>query len=437
MSAAKIALLIFGIIFLLVAVGLLLAGGTLVWVDKALKDSDGFITTDTIELERGSYAIVTHPADIDIEERWLWDRGDLAIVKVEASNDSPSKQIFIGMAEKSDVQDYLNDVEYDEITEFRIHPYSVDYQNHPGGSVPADPASQAFWRVLAYGAGTQTLEWELERGTWVLVLMNTDGSAGVDLSGSVGVKVPWLSGLGIGLLVGGVVVLIIGIVMIYFAVRRPPAGSGANTAETLNEYPAKLSVDYPDRSLNRLTTFFRLIWIIPIAIILSLVNTATWGEADGWSYQYAAGGILFLPIILMLLFRHKYPRWWFDWNVALTKFIARVCAYLALLRDEYPSTDEDQAVHIEIAYPDVEKDLNRWLPLVKWFLAIPHYIVLFFLGIAAFVCIILAWFAILFTGRYPRSLFDFVVGLFRWSLRVAAYAFLLTTDRYPPFSLSY
>ncbi len=138
----------------------------------------------------------------------------------------------------------------------------------------------------------------------------------------------------------------------------------------------------------------------------------------------------------MLLFRQKYPRWWFDWNVALIKFSTRVEAYLALLRDEYPSTDEDQAVHIEIPYPDAKNELNRWLPLVKWFLAIPHYIVLFFLGIAAIVSIVIAWFAILFTGRYPKSLFDFVVGVFRWGLRVAAYAFLLTTDRYPPFALS-
>ena len=138
----------------------------------------------------------------------------------------------------------------------------------------------------------------------------------------------------------------------------------------------------------------------------------------------------------MLLFRQKYPKWWFDWNVALTKFSARVYSYLALLRDEYPSTDEDQAVHIEIAYPNAKEDLNRWLPLVKWLLAIPHYIILLFLGVAAIVCVVIAWFAILFTGRYPSGLFDFVVGVFRWSLRVAAYALLLITDRYPPFALS-
>ena len=203
-------------------------------------------------------------------------------------------------------------------------------------------------------------------------------------------------------------------------------------------YPATLTIDYPDRPLNRLTTFFRIFTVIPIAIILALINTGNfeWVGASGWSWKYSAGGILFLAPLLMILFRQKYPRWWFDWNIALTKFGTRVGAYIGLLTDVYPSTDEEQSVHIEIPYPDVPKDLNRWLPLVKWFLAIPHYIVLFFLGIAAFFCVVIAWFAILFTGRYPRGLFDFVVGVSRWGLRVAAYALLLTTDRYPLFSLS-
>lgn len=200
-------------------------------------------------------------------------------------------------------------------------------------------------------------------------------------------------------------------------------------------FPATLEIDYPDRELDRLTTFFRLFTVIPIAIILALVTRAT-VRADSANYVVGSGGIVFLATVLMLLFRQKYPRWWFDWNLALTKFGTRVAAYLALLRDEYPSTDDEQAVHIEIAYPDATRDLNRWLPLVKWFLALPHYIVLFFLGIATLSCVILAWFAILFSGRYPRSLFDFCVGVFRWWLRVAAYAFLLTTDRYPPFSFS-
>ena len=202
------------------------------------------------------------------------------------------------------------------------------------------------------------------------------------------------------------------------------------------EFPATLDVDYPERELNRFTTAFRLFAAIPILIILALVSGAgsgtqrtrsSWSSRAGWSCCRRSS---------CWSFRQKYPRWWFDWNLALTKFNTRVVAYLALLRDEYPSTDEEQSVHLAIPYPDAVHELNRWLPLVKWFLAIPHYVVLVFLFAASVCCIIVAWFAILFTGRYPRSLFDFVVGVLRWSLRVSAYAFLLTTDRYPPFQLS-
>jgi len=202
-----------------------------------------------------------------------------------------------------------------------------------------------------------------------------------------------------------------------------------------SEYPLSLSIDYPEK-LDRLTTFFRVFTIIPILIILSLLWSGySSGSNGGCTYEYGAVGITFLPLVLMILFRKKYPRWWFDWNLALTRFGMRVAAYLYLLRDEYPSTDEEQAVHLEIAYPDAEKELLRGMPLVKWFLAIPHYVVLFFLWVAVVVAIVFTWFAILFTGRYPRGLFDFVVGVCRWDLRVCAYAFLLVSDRYPPFSL--
>ena len=207
----------------------------------------------------------------------------------------------------------------------------------------------------------------------------------------------------------------------------------------LESYPASLNIDYPERNLDRLTSFFRLFTVIPIAIVIGLLAGASnGGSADnGDSWQIAAGGagLVVLPLVLMLLFRQKYPRWWFDWNLALTRFSTRVSAYMLLLRDEYPSTDEEQAVHLELEYPDAMK-LNRWLPLIKWLLALPHYIVLAALSIAVVVCWIIAWFAILLTGRYPRGLFDFIVGVERWCLRVAAYACLLVTDRYPPFALT-
>ena len=203
---------------------------------------------------------------------------------------------------------------------------------------------------------------------------------------------------------------------------------------TAARFPVTLEIDYPDRELDRLTTFFRLFTVIPIGVILALV-TGPGVHGVSANHVFRSGGLVFLATVLMLLFRQKYPRWWFDWNVALTVFSTRVLAYLALLRDEYPSTDDGQAIHIAIRYPDATHELNRWLPLVKWFLAIPHYVVLGFLGIAAVCRIIVAWFAILLTGRYSRSLFDFVVGVCRWGLRVTAYAFLLTTDRYPQFSV--
>jgi hypothetical protein len=200
-------------------------------------------------------------------------------------------------------------------------------------------------------------------------------------------------------------------------------------------YPLTFDVDYPEE-LDRLSTAFRIILIIPIAIVLGAVDHYAFGGGGNRATAYVgAGGILVFGPLLMILFRKKYPRWWFDWNRELLRFSNRVGIYLSLLMDQYPSTDEQQALRLEIEYPNVEEDLSRGMPLVKWFLAIPHYIVLFFLGIAAFFVVIAAWFAIVFTGRYPRGLFDFVVGVHRWTNRVAAYAFLLVTDRYPPFSL--
>lgn len=206
--------------------------------------------------------------------------------------------------------------------------------------------------------------------------------------------------------------------------------------DNLQSYPVTLSIDYKDK-LDRFTTFFRIILAIPILFILSVLNGGNQRYLhEGVKFSYGIMGILFFLTLLMILFRQKYPKWWFDFSYAFLKFSTRVASYLLLLRDEYPSTDEEQAIHISLPYPDVKKDLYRGLPLIKWFLAIPHYIILAFLFVAVVIVVFISWFAIVFTERYPKPLFEFVVGVMRWIIRVDAYAFLLVTDKYPPFSLS-
>jgi hypothetical protein len=205
-------------------------------------------------------------------------------------------------------------------------------------------------------------------------------------------------------------------------------------------YPARLDIDYTDVH-DRATTFLRLFLVIPIGIVLSVLSASasrTVYSSSGEVVRTSSGGIatgLFVATVLMILFRQRYPRWWFDFALELARFGTRVGAYFVLLTDDYPSTVDAQKVHLDLDYPDVEHDLNRWMPLVKWLLAIPHFVVLGLLTVGAMFAVIVAWFAILFTGRYPRGLFDYVVGVGRWWLRVEAYATLLVTDRYPPFSL--
>ena len=204
------------------------------------------------------------------------------------------------------------------------------------------------------------------------------------------------------------------------------------------DYPVGFSVDYPDRQLNRLTTFFRPFLLIPALVVLGLLvgSTETSGPEAGEYAFYGAVGLVFLPTVLALLFRRKYPRWWFDWNVSLVKFAARVIVYFKLMTDRYPSLDEEQSVHIRIPYPDASHELSRWLPLVKWLLAIPLFVAAAVLQVAALAGVVWAWFAIMFTGRYPRWLFEFENGACRWTFRAIVYAFVLATDRYPPFRLS-
>ncbi len=231
MSGGKIVLLIFGIIVLLISLVLLLPGGALIWAERTLRDSEGFYTSKTVELDRDSYAIVTEPANIDLGDEWewlpwvrSWGPGDFLTLKIEGSSSDSSKQIFIGVAETSDLEGYLSGVEYDEITDWEFRRLKPEYTNHSGTSEPLAPTSQAFWIASAHGAGTQTLEWVIESGTYSLLLMNGDGSRGLDLEALIGIAVPSvLWGIGVGLLIGGLVVLLLAVVMIYLALRQRKA----------------------------------------------------------------------------------------------------------------------------------------------------------------------------------------------------------------------
>lgn len=220
MSAGKIVLLVFGIVVMVIAIGLVIAGSGALWANAALTDDDGYYATRSLRLDRDSYAIVTEPAEVDLGSAWAWDWSRLVSFKVEGRNTDPAKGVFLGVAEEQDVLSYLSDVEYDEIVDFQIEPDEFTYLDHAGSGAPAPPTAETFWSESAYGAGTQELEWTLESGAWSLVLMNEDGSQGVDLWGVVGVKIPWVFGLGLGLLISGTVALILGALMVYLSVRR-------------------------------------------------------------------------------------------------------------------------------------------------------------------------------------------------------------------------
>ena len=436
MSAGKVVLLVFGIIGVLISIGLLVGGGAILWADNTIKDGEGFYTTKTILIEKGSHAIVTGPADIDVDvgQDWVWDLGDLATFKVEGSNNDPSKQLFIGVARESDLDTYLSGVEHDEITDLNIYPYSVDYQNHPGSVVPGAPTSQTFWTSSTSGTGTQSLEWELEPGSHSLVLMNSDGSAGIDISIELGAKVPWLLAVGIGLLVGGAAVLSISILMIYFSARRreavPPEPS--ETPEGQIPYPVSIKGELTEPPSAGL---WLIKWLLAIPHYFILV------------FLWVAFVVVCVIAFFAILFTGKYPRSLFDFNVGVLRWSWRVgfYSYQALGTDKYPpfslEPDPDYPADLEIAYPE---KLSRGLVLVKWWLlAIPHYIIIGLFqggyggrggGGMVFILAIIAAVILLFTGKYPGDIFKLVVGINRWSYRVYAYAALMT-DKYPPFRL--
>lgn len=184
-------------------------------------------------------------------------------------------------------------------------------------------------------------------------------------------------------------------------------------------YPLRFDVEYPER-LSRWLIFVKWLLAIPHFIVLYLLGLIS--------------ELFLLIAFFSILFTKKFPRGLFDFIVNVYRWNANVLAYVGLLRDEYPPFSWDAGKYPVTFEVDYQEEMGRFLPLIKWFLAIPHIIALMFIFIIAALLWFIAFFAILFTGKFPRGMFDFIVGAIRWNYRLNAYAYLLR-DEYPPFSL--
>ena len=456
-TVGRILLVILGCIVALLAAGLLAAGGTLLWADLTQRDDDGFLTTPTERFTSDSFAITSDSIDLfeaDTHGDWVLSEGVLGEVRITGEN--AQGDVFIGIADTDDVDAYLDGVAHDEVRDLDFDPFSVDYRRFPGGEPPGPPADQSFWAASATGSGTQNATWEAESGNWTIVVMNADASRGVAADVSMGAEANFLIWLAIGLLIAGILLLAGGVALIVVGARGATAtvpataaapglaGAGAAAAGAQpgpTVYPVALNGDL-DPQLGRWLWLVKWLLAIPHYIVLF--------------FLWIAFSVLTVVAFFAILFTGRYPRGIFDFNVGVLRWTWRVgfYSYWALGTDRYPpfSLGEEPGypARLEVAYPE---RLSHWLPLVKWLLAIPHLILVgifvggwgwsggwnndfWGFGIAGLVgiLVVIAAVVLLFTGRYPRSLFDFTLGLDRWVFRVAAYVSLMR-DEYPPFRL--
>jgi hypothetical protein len=445
-TAGRVVLVVIGSIVALIGAGLLAGGGTALWADQTQRDDDGYLTTPSERFESSSYAIVSEPiklveADTDAAD-WLLSENVLGDLRLRGSDGN----VFLGVAPTSDVEAYLRGVEHDRVTKVDYEPFSAEYERVAGGEPAAPPGEEAFWAATASGSGEQTLTWNPESGNWSVVVMNADASAGIAADVSAGAEANFLIWLAIGLLVAGAILLLGGAGMIFLGARHAAAPAGAAvlpTAATTTPtvYPVAVTGEL-DPALGRWLWLVKWLLAIPHYIILA--------------FLWFAFVILTIVAGIAILFTGRYPRGIFDFNVGVLRWNWRVWfySYWANGTDRYPpftlGPAPDYPARLEIAYPE---RLTRWLPLVKWILAIPHLLLVAIfvggwgwgwspedsswgLGFAGLVglLVLIACIVLLFTGRYLPALFDFVVGLDRWALRVAAYVALMTDD-YPPFRL--
>ena len=446
-GAGRIALVVVGSVLALLGAGLLAGGCGLLWADQTQRDDDGYLSTPTERLSAGSYAIVSEPIDLVEDDTsgadFLLD-DVLGDVRVRASDGD----VFIGIGPTSDVEAYLDGVAHHRLTDADFDPFRPTYERTSGGPPPGPPAEQDFWAASASGTGEQTLTWSPDRGDWSAVLMNTDGSRGVAADVSVGAEADFLIWLAIGVLIAGAIFLLGGAGLIYLGARESGAPASAAVAPLAatggvapepGVYPLAVSGELqPDPS--RWLWLVKWLLAIPHYIVLA--------------FLWIAFCVLTFVAAIAILFTERYPRGIFGFNVGVLRWTWRVWfySYWANGTDRYPpftlGEAPDYPARLEVAYAE---RLNRWLPLVKWLLAIPQLILvgLFvggwgwgvgddwrgwgFAGLVG-ILVLIGCVILLFTGRYPPTLFNFALGLDRWSFRVAAYVGLMT-DTYPPFRL--
>jgi Domain of unknown function (DUF4389) len=440
--AGAVVMIVIGSVLALMTVGLVSAGGFLMWADRTQRDASGYLSSGTGPVSAPSYAIATPNLDLSFPNRaWPDTQGALGTVRITASSASPAG-VFIGIAPRADALGYLNGVAYDGLSDLRFLPYRVKLTPHSGGA-PAQPTSQIFWQAEATGTGTQTLTWPVASGQWIVVLMNADGSRGIAADVSVGATAPFLFAIALGVLIAGGIALLLSAVLLIFGIvllnrrRNSPSSSGVPLPPPVPARSEHLS--YPllvegrlDEPMSRWLWLVKWVLLIPHYIVL-------------W-FLFIAMFVLTVIAFFAILFTGRYPRAIFDFNVGVLRWAWRVgfYGYNALGTDHYPpfslSADTNYPATLDVPYPE---HLSRGLVLVKWWLlAIPQYIVVAVLtggvGLAVHawgliaVLTVFAAFALLFTARYPRGIFDFVMGLNRWALRVLVYV-LLMRDEYPPF----
>jgi hypothetical protein len=457
-TVGRVVLVILGCLLALLAAGLLAAGGTLLWADLTQRDDDGFLTTPTERFESGSFAITSDSIDLfetDTSGDWVLSEGILGDVRVTGESTN-GNDIFIGIGETQDVDAYFEGVAHDEVRDLDFDPFSVEYRRFPGGEPPGPPGEQTFWASSVSGTGEQNTTWEAESGNWTIVVMNADASRGVAADVSAGAEANFLLWLAIGLLIAGVLLLAGGVTMIVVGARgatsAAPSAQASAAATTAATVPAAAAgraqpTVYPAALRGRLEPdLSRWLWVVKwILLIPHYIVLA---------FLWLAFLVLWVVAFFAILFTGRYPRGIFDFNLGVMRWTWRVAfyGYSALGTDRYPpfslQEEPDYAATLHVAYPD---RLSHWLPLVKWLLAIPHVILVgifvggwgwgwgedvWWFGAAGLIgiLVVIAGFVLLFTGSYPRSLFDFTLGLDRWVFRVVAYLSLMR-DEYPPFRL--